>query len=117
MIVFRVFNKDVREGYWYKFGGERQPNMPSPMTDDNRDRNYVSCTKTPAEDIAYFPTQETLDKFGGKFGMFEVDEKYVVKQPGDCVLPDGYWSFDYRQGKLLALLDFTTMKGLSEAWQ
>jgi hypothetical protein len=100
--VYRVYKDEVNQGYWFKYGGILQENPPpAPMEIIERDYNYVSCTETPEQDMLYFP-KEFIEKNGGKFGVFEVDEKYIRALGGDCVSADGYLSFDYRYGKLIA---------------
>jgi hypothetical protein len=117
MTVFRVFKDRVQDGYWFKFGGERQENPPeAPMEIIPRDIHYVSCTSTPQQDMLYFP-KHLIEKLGGKFGVFEVDEKYVRALGGDAVSADGYLSFDYREAALVGLYDYDEFEEYAKNWE
>jgi hypothetical protein len=115
MVVFRVFKDDVREGYWFKYGGElREDCPPEPMEIIPRNINYVSCTDNPYDDLKYFP-KERIEKLGGKYGIFEVDKEHT-EEYSDCI--GTYLSFDYRQGKLLHLLSYDEfIKWVEEEWE
>jgi hypothetical protein len=115
MKVYRVFKDRINEGYWFKPGGIPQENQPpEPMDFIERDFNYVSCTETPEQDMLYFP-KERIEKLGGKFGIFEVDEKYIKRFNGDSVSPDGYMAFDWRQSTLEQYLTFDEFVAYTKA--